>query len=89
MTLLIKPSLLILCLIALLTPFTPSYALVVLQYHHVSESTPNSTSLSPDQFLEHMQLIEALQLEVVDLESATLLIAKLQSVAYVQEIDPG
>jgi peptidoglycan/xylan/chitin deacetylase (PgdA/CDA1 family) len=69
---LFKSSLLILCLIALFTPFTSSYALVVLQYHHVSESTPNSTSLSPDQFFEHMQLIEALQFEVVDLETATL-----------------
>lgn len=54
----------------------PSHALVVLQYHHVSESTPKSTSLSPTQFLEHMQLIEDLGFEVVDLEAATLALLK-------------
>jgi len=29
--------------------------IVVLQYHHVSESTPASTSISPDRFAEHMR----------------------------------
>lgn len=46
-------------------------ALVVLQYHHVDEGTPASTSVTPAQFIEHMTLIEELGLEVVDLETAT------------------
>ena len=46
-------------------------ALVVLQYHHVDDVSPQSTTISPAKFLEHMQLIEDLGLEVVDLESAT------------------
>lgn len=46
-------------------------ALVVLQYHHVDIGTPASTSVTPEQFVEHMQLVESLGLEVVDLETAT------------------
>lgn len=49
----------------------PVNALVVLQYHHVDTGTPSSTSVSPDQFLQHMQLIEELGFEVVDLETTT------------------
>ena len=49
----------------------PTNALVVLQYHHVDTGTPSSTSVSPDQFLQHMQLIEELGFEVVDLETTT------------------
>ncbi len=48
-----------------------SRALVVLQYHHVDEGTPASTSVSPQQFIQHMQLIEDLGLVVVDLELAS------------------
>lgn len=44
--------------------------LVVLMYHHVAENTPPSTSLSPSQFIQHLQLIEELELEVVDLVDA-------------------
>ena len=46
-------------------------ALVVLQYHHVDDTSPESTTISPEKFLQHMQLIEDLGLEVVDLESAS------------------
>ncbi len=46
-------------------------ALVVLQYHHVDAEGPASTSLSPAQFIEHMQMLEDLGFEVVDLEKAT------------------
>lgn len=46
-------------------------ALVVLQYHHVDKDTPNSTSVSPEQFIQHMQLIEDLGFDVVDLEAAS------------------
>lgn len=45
-------------------------ALVVLQYHHIDEGTPASTSVTPAQFIEHMILIDELGLEVVDLETA-------------------
>ncbi|MFQ3171893.1 MAG: peptidoglycan/xylan/chitin deacetylase (PgdA/CDA1 family) [Oleispira sp.] len=48
-----------------------THALVVLQYHHVDDTSPESTSISPKKFLQHMQLIEDLGLEVVDLELAT------------------
>lgn len=48
-----------------------SQALVVLQYHHVDAEGPASTSLSPEQFIEHMQLLEDLGFEVVDLEQGT------------------
>ncbi len=54
------------CIISL-----PASALVVLQYHHVDEGTPASTSISPELFRQHMALIEELGLEVVDLERAT------------------
>lgn len=49
----------------------PSHALVVLQYHHIDAKGPASTSVSPEQFIAHMQLLEDLGLEVVDLEDAT------------------
>ena len=48
-----------------------AHALVVLQYHHVDNASPESTTISPEKFLQHMQLIEDLGLKVVDLESAT------------------
>jgi peptidoglycan/xylan/chitin deacetylase (PgdA/CDA1 family) len=48
-----------------------THALVVLQYHHVDDTSPASTTISPEKFLQHMQLIEDLGLKVVDLESAT------------------
>jgi hypothetical protein len=54
-------------------------ALVVLQYHHVDEGTPSSTSVSPEQFLQHMQLIEDLGLKVVDLESASHALLKSET----------
>lgn len=64
---LFKSSFLILC--SALVFALPVQALVVLQYHHVDEGTPSSTSVSPDQFRQHMHLIERLGFEVVDLES--------------------
>lgn len=56
---------------ALLLFSLSSQGLVVLQYHHIDDKTPPSTSISPALFKQHMQLIEDLGLEVVDLESAT------------------
>ncbi|MBL3556558.1 polysaccharide deacetylase family protein [Marinobacter sp. JB05H06] len=45
--------------------------LVVLQYHHVSDSTPPSTSTSVSLFEGQMDMIEELGIEVVPLESGT------------------
>ncbi|WP_119394330.1 polysaccharide deacetylase family protein [Salinibius halmophilus] len=41
--------------------------LVILMYHHVAEDTPASTSVTPEQFNQHLELIESLELTVVDL----------------------
>ncbi len=45
--------------------------LVVLQYHHVSDSTPPSTSTSVSLFEGQMDMIDELEIEVVPLESGT------------------
>jgi len=45
--------------------------LVVLQYHHVSDSTPPSTSTSVSLFEGQMDMIESLALDVVPLVSGT------------------
>lgn len=37
----------------------PAYSLTVLQYHHVSERTPKSTSVAPQRFAEHMAWLDA------------------------------
>lgn len=45
----------------------PAQALVILQYHHISDATPAITSTRPALFAQHLELIEALNLEVVSL----------------------
>lgn len=45
--------------------------LVVLQYHHVSDSTPSSTSTSVSLFNAQLDMIEQLGIDVVPLESGT------------------
>ncbi|MEO9524792.1 polysaccharide deacetylase family protein [Marinobacter alexandrii] len=45
--------------------------LVVLQYHHVSDSTPSSTSTSVSLFDAQMDMIADLKLEVVPLQAGT------------------
>ena len=50
---------------------TANADLVVLQYHHVSDSTPSSTSTSVSLFQGQLDMIEDLGLEVVPLESGT------------------
>ncbi len=45
--------------------------LVVLQYHHVSPSTPASTSTTPSLFRAQMEMIDKLGLEVVPLDQGT------------------
>ncbi|MGO2355983.1 MAG: polysaccharide deacetylase family protein [Marinomonas foliarum] len=44
--------------------------LPVLQYHHVSASSPKSTSVTPEQFTEHMDYLKNAGFQVVDLRSA-------------------
>ncbi|MEI6894022.1 MAG: polysaccharide deacetylase family protein [Colwellia sp.] len=44
-----------------------SYAAVILQYHHVSDSTPPSTSISPQQFEVHLQYLKENNFKVVPL----------------------
>lgn len=44
--------------------------LPILQYHHIDASTPRSTSISPDEFREHMDYLNEAGFEVVDLASA-------------------
>lgn len=58
--------------LALITIATTTRAdLVVLQYHHISDSTPPSTSTSVSLFRAQLDMIENLGLPVVDLHSAT------------------
>ncbi len=49
-------------------------ALVVLQYHHISEDTPQSTSNTPAQFEAHLKILQQEKFSVIGLdELATLL----------------
>lgn len=58
---------------ALLTvlPLTSNADLVVLQYHHISDQTPASTSTTVDLFRQQLARIKELGLEVVPLDSGT------------------
>ncbi|MDP4546586.1 MULTISPECIES: polysaccharide deacetylase family protein [unclassified Marinobacter] len=51
--------------------YTASADLVVLQYHHVDDSTPPATSTSRSLFKAQLQMITDLGLDVVPLETAT------------------
>lgn len=42
---------------------------LILQYHHVSDNTPPITSVTPKTFQKHLELIEALDLTVVPVET--------------------
>ena len=44
-----------------------SHAAVILQYHHVSDNTPASTSISPKQFEVHLQYLKDKHFKVVPL----------------------
>jgi peptidoglycan/xylan/chitin deacetylase (PgdA/CDA1 family) len=44
-----------------------SYGAVILQYHHVSDTTPKSTSISPAQFEVHLKYLEDHSFNVVPL----------------------
>ncbi|MGH1370752.1 MAG: polysaccharide deacetylase family protein [Cellvibrionaceae bacterium] len=49
------------------TTVVSAQAAVILQYHHISDDTPVSTSTSPQQFLQHLNLIESEGFSVVPL----------------------
>lgn len=55
-----------------------SHAAVILQYHHVSESTPSSTSISPKQFEVHLQYLKDNDFKVVPLSDLVEGIKKQQ-----------
>ncbi|MBQ0831453.1 polysaccharide deacetylase family protein [Marinobacter sp.] len=55
----------------LLVSLTTKADLVVLQYHHISDATPPSTSTSVSLFKAQLDVISDLGLEVVDLHDAT------------------
>ncbi len=54
----------------ILLPFNVSASLVVLQYHHVSESTPAVTSISPNDFTAHMHYLNEKSFNVLPLDEA-------------------
>lgn len=59
------------CLLALMLALvlvSPAQAAVILLYHHVSEQTPAATSVTPDQFREHLDRLEQEGFEVVRLD---------------------
>ncbi|MFL0805214.1 MAG: polysaccharide deacetylase family protein [Agarilytica sp.] len=45
-----------------------AHALVVLQYHHISNTTPRSTSTSPELFAQHLEIIASEKFQVVSIE---------------------
>lgn len=54
--------------LALTTSFLfKSEAAVILQYHHVSDNTPKSTSISPKQFKRHLQYLAEHEFNVIPL----------------------
>ena len=59
--------------------FVPSLqAAVVLQYHHVSDTTPGATSVTPERFREHMDYLAEWDFEVVPLEALVKLLREGQ-----------
>lgn len=58
----------------------PAKAATVLLYHHVASNTPKSTSVSTEQFKQHLALIDELKLEVVDITTIVDAIANNQAV---------
>jgi peptidoglycan/xylan/chitin deacetylase (PgdA/CDA1 family) len=57
-----------------------SFASVILQYHHVSNDSPPSTSISPLQFEAHMQYLSDNNFKVVPLSELMNSIKKLQPI---------
>lgn len=57
------------CLLCLLTVSYSVFSAVILQYHHVSETTPKSTSISPTQFEKHLTYLAEHNFKVVPLSN--------------------
>ena len=57
----------------------PARSLVVLQYHHISDSTPASTSLSPELFKQHIDYLKDNDFKVLALSSVMAAIEKGES----------
>lgn len=55
-----------------------AFAAVILQYHHVSDNTPKSTSISPEQFEVHLQYLKDNNFTVVPLSELINAIKKQQ-----------
>ncbi|MBV1907823.1 MAG: polysaccharide deacetylase family protein [Kangiellaceae bacterium] len=53
-----------------------AHSLVVAQYHHISNETPHSTSLSPEVFKQHLDYLKRNNFKVLDLETV---ISKLKN----------
>lgn len=45
-----------------------AHAVVVLQYHHVSEDTPASTSVTPERFAEHMSYLQEHEFNIITMD---------------------
>ena len=56
-----------------------SFATVILQYHHVSDTTPASTSISPAQFAKHMQYLVDHNFKVIPLSKMVSAIKQQQA----------
>ncbi len=69
----VKYSLLLITLLCLFTRVCSAnldsrhHQAVILQYHHVSETTPSSTSIHPQQFIKHLNLIDQQHFQVLPL----------------------
>ena len=55
---------------------------VILQYHHVSDSTPHSTSISPEQFITHLDWINDNNFEVMALPELVSTLQNKQEFAH-------
>ncbi len=55
---------------------------IILQYHHVSESTPHSTSISPEQFIAHLDWINDNNFEVMALPELVSTLQNKQEFAH-------
>jgi len=59
----------IICLLLSAFYTSDSKAVVILQYHHVSDSTPSSTSISVEQFTLHMNYLKEQEFKVLPLDT--------------------
>src|SRR5690554_7148320 len=58
------------CMSLLFSVSFSTQALVILQYHHIDDSTPAVTSTRVDDFMAHMELLEKEGMHIIDLKDA-------------------